>query len=139
MANTDTITDIYAAFGRGDLASILERVAARVDWGVDPALEALPGAKAVPFLRHSTTPDEVAERYFGAIASSVDFLAFEPRAVLGDGDRVVSVIDASWTVRSTGVRLDLEEVHHFQFDGDGRIRRYRLHVDTARVIAAFGG
>lgn len=59
--------------------------------------------------------------------------------MLGDGDRVVSVIDVSYTVKATGVRLDLEEVHHFLFDADGRIRRYRLHVDTARVIAAFGG
>ena len=139
MDHVQTISDVYAAFGRGDLAHVLERIAPEVDWGFDPRLlEEVPAAKAVPWLRHSTTRAEVAEQYFAAIAANADFDRFDVVSVMGDGDRVLAILEVAFTVKATGVRVAAEESHHFLMDADGRIARYRNGLDTARVIAAFG-
>jgi ketosteroid isomerase-like protein len=50
---------------------------------------------------------------------------------------VLVVLDADVTVRSTGTRIAFDEVHEFTVE-DGRIVRYRPHLDTAAMRAAFG-
>lgn len=135
--NITVIQEIYAAFGRGDLDTILAAVADEPDWGFDVP-EHVPGAKAVPFLCNLTTKTDVAEIYFGSVVREMEFHAFVPRSFLADGDDVVTVIDLDFTVRSTGRRIQGQEVHHFTLT-DGKIVRYRPFLDTATFIEAFGG
>jgi ketosteroid isomerase-like protein len=133
--NRSTILDIYAAFGRGDIAGVLRGVADEVDWGLDPAD---PLVAAVPWLARVTTKDEVATRYFGGAGGDLDWHAFEPLAVGQDGDQVVSAIHVHFTVKATGRTVDALEAHHFTFGPDGRIAAYRPILDSAALLAAFG-
>jgi ketosteroid isomerase-like protein len=61
MGPIDTIQAVYAAFGRGDVAAILERVTDDADWCRD-----VPG---VPHLRHGVGR-EAAASYFAASPST---------------------------------------------------------------------
>jgi ketosteroid isomerase-like protein len=130
-----TIQEIYAAFGRGDLAAILERVAEPTDWCCE--IDA-PGGHAVPMMRNVTTRADVAETYFGNVVATMEMHHFLPKQLLVDGNDVVVLLELEYTVRSTGRRIKVDEVHHFTVV-DGQVVRYRPYVDTAAMVDAFGG
>lgn len=129
-----TVAGIYEAFGRGDIAGVLAAVGDEPDWGLDPDASVV---AAVPWLARVSTRDEVASGYFAAVAADLEWHAFEPLAIGQDGDHVVAVLRASFTVRATGKTVDGLETHFFTFGTDGRIVRYRPILDTAAFIDAF--
>jgi ketosteroid isomerase-like protein len=129
-----TVLGIYAAFGRGDIAGVLSAVGDEPDWGLDPDAAVV---AAVPWLGRVNTKDEVGSGYFAGVAGDLEWHAFEPMAVGQDGDHVVAVLRASFTVRATGKGIDALETHFFTFGPDGRIARYRPILDTAAFIDAF--
>jgi ketosteroid isomerase-like protein len=128
------VVAMYEAFGSGDLAASLDLVTDDVDWGtgVDPAV---PSASLVPNFAHFEGRDG-AIAYFTHVADTVEIHRFAPVWITTSEDEVVALIDLELTVKSTGRRLSLEEVHRFRFNADGQIDRYRLHVDNATVLAA---
>jgi len=129
-----TVLGMYAAFGRGDIAGVLAAVADEPDWGLDPDS---PVVAAVPWAARVHTRDEVAAGYFAAVARELEWHGLEPLAVGQDGDHVVAVLRAHFTVRATGKTIDALETHFFTFAPDGRITRYRPIIDTAAFIDAF--
>ena len=82
MSAVETVQDIYAAFGRGDVPAILTRLADDVQW------EYATAANPIPWLQPLTGRDQV-PRFFEALASHVDPAAFvivmPAREVLGRG------------------------------------------------------
>lgn len=136
--NISIIQEVYAAFGRGDLPALLDRVEDEPDWCQDLPAD-LAGAKAVPFLRHLSTKADVAETYFGNVVASMEFHSFVPTRFFADGADVVVLLELDVTVRATGRRIQFGEVHHFTLSDAGRIARYRNYLDTAGLVDAFGG
>lgn len=132
-ANLATIQGVYAAFGRGDLDTIGAAIAETTDWSFRPDV---PGAERVPMFANVRTRDDALAVYFGGVADALEFHTFVPRSFFVAGDDVVVAIDLDFTVRSTGRRVAMEEIHHFTLQ-DGQITRYRPFLDTATVIAAF--
>lgn len=134
ISPAQTIEQMYAAFGRGDIPGLLDLIAEDVDWG---RTIAAPGGDVVPHLRGGIGKD-VAVAYFTAVGRDMEFHTFAPRLMAAAGDVVLSVIDAELTVRATGKRIRFDEVHEFTVR-DGKVVRYRPHVDTAMLIDAFTG
>jgi len=128
----ETIQSVYAAFGAGDIPGLLALVADDVDWG--RAVQA-PGGEVVPHLRHGTGID-TAVAYFTAVGETMEFHSFVPRTFAVGGDHVLVVLDVELTVRPTGKRIAFDEVHEFTVR-DGKIVRYRPHVDTAQLVGAY--
>jgi uncharacterized protein len=134
MSNTQTIREIYEAFGAGDIDAILARLADDVRWERWPDGS---GAQrhGVPWLTERTGPDEVAE--FFAALGALDINAFAPTAFL-EGDGVVAaVIAIDLTVKATGERFRDDEIHLWSFGPDGRITAFRHFVDTAKHVEAY--
>lgn len=129
-----TVLGIYAAFGRGDIAGVLAAIAEEPDWGLDPDASVV---VAVPWAARVHTRGEVASVYFAAVAADLEWHGLEPLAVGQDGDHVVAVLRAHFTVRTTAKTIDALETHFFTFGPDGRIIRYRPIIDTAAFIEAF--
>jgi ketosteroid isomerase-like protein len=134
MSNQETVKDIYAAFGRGDIPAILDRLAPDVRW------DHLPdggGAQrhGVPWLAERTGPDEVAG-FFDALGA-LEFHEFAPTAILGDGDTVVALIDEDATVRATGERIRDATAHVWTFGPDGRVAEFRHIADTVKHVEAY--
>jgi uncharacterized protein len=134
MSNTQTVQDIYAAFGRGDVPAILARLADDVCWDQLPDGS---GAErhGVPWLMPRTGRDEVAD-FFEALGG-LDIHVFAPTAILAEGDTVVALIDEDVTVRATGERFRDETAHVWTFDPDGRVAEFRHVADTVKHVEAY--
>jgi len=132
MTNVDRINAVYAAFGRGDVAAILEATTEDVDWGYE-------GPARHPDLRwlEAGRGRAKVEEYFRGAGAMMDFHAFVPKLVLGQGDDVLALVDVDFTAKTTRKRLKGVEVMHFTFDKHGRIARYRLIQDTTQFHQAF--
>jgi uncharacterized protein len=134
MSNMQTVQDIYAAFGRGDIPAILDALSDDVRW------DHLPdggGAQRhdVPWLMARTGRDEVAG-FFEALGA-LEFHEFAPRAILEAGDTVVALIDEDATVRATGERIRDKTAHVWTFGPDGRVVEFRHVADTVKHVEAY--
>jgi ketosteroid isomerase-like protein len=129
-ANQKTIEAVYAAFGRGDINFILERVGEGTRWDFNVAPSEVPWH--APISSKKDLP-----RFFQAMAENLTFEAFEPRAFISDGRNVVVKLRVVYTVSRTGRRVDEEQVQWWSFDDGGRIVALRHYEDTASVRDAW--
>lgn len=132
--NAATVTELYDAFGRGDVPAILARLADDVaweDWRDNWAQRA-----GVPGMARRTGPAEVAD--FFALVGSWTLHEFAVLDVIGDGRQVVAEVRAEFSMPNGGRFLD-EEIYLWTFDESGRVVRLRHYVDTAKHIAASRG
>ncbi len=132
--NLRIVQDMYAAFSRGDLGFVLDKIdddcegfgvisdtQTGVPWHVDLKVR----GKAA------------ALRYFEALASSVEHKAFEQRDFAATGDHVYSTVRLVQSLLPNGKTLEQPEViHHFTFR-NGKVVRCRISEDTALTSAAF--
>jgi ketosteroid isomerase-like protein len=130
MSNLETVQSIYAAFGSGDVPAILERLADDIEWDAD-------SSSNLPLVLPRRGRAEVGE--FFAATQAVDFTKFEPTALLEGGDMVVALVDVNFTVKATGKSVEqLDEVHIWRFNSDGKVKNFRHRVDTHAHHLAFG-
>src|SRR5262245_57481992 len=132
MTCKETVLEMYAAFGRGDVPAILERLAPDVEWEYDAS------PTEVPWLQPRQGRSGAAA--FFASLENLEFHRFEPRMILEDGTTVVALVDIEATVRKTGIRVtELDEVHIWHFGDDGLVTRFRHRVDTLKQLRAWQG
>jgi ketosteroid isomerase-like protein len=131
MSNVETVRGIYAAFGAGDVPSILARLADGVDW------EYGQGKNDVPWLQQRRGRDAVGG-FFESLGA-LEFHAFTPKEILEAGDVVVALIDVEFTVKATGARVaEEDEIHVWRFGPDGKVIRFRHGADTHTHQRAIG-
>ena len=131
-----TVENLYVAFGRGEIPTILAALRPDVDWHVNVDISA-PGAATIPPFVPRRGPAEVGA-FFAALVSELEFHGFEPVSFLG-GDREVAVrVNLDATVRSTGIRQRFEAVHWWTFDEAGKVARFVDFFDTLGEAAAWG-
>jgi uncharacterized protein len=130
MTNLESIQQLYAAFGRGDVPAILEKLHPDVEW--EAGLTTDPG---VAYLRPGRGRAHAAA-FFQALAA-LEIKGFQVTRVLGEGDVVVALCDVDFVVRATGKPIrEQNEMHLWKFDAQGRIVAFRHGVDThAHVLA----
>jgi hypothetical protein len=121
-----TVQGAYAAFGRGDIASVMDTLADDVEWILPQTDSPIGGTHR---------GKAAVQAWFGALAETLDFQVFDPREFIAQGDKVVVLIHEESTVRSTGKKLndDLAHVHTYR---DGKIVRFQEYSDTAAFKAA---
>jgi uncharacterized protein len=127
--NTKKVQDIYAAFGRGDIAAILNSLADEIEWHHPGPPDVLPWAKS----RHSRA--EV-EQFFKVLGETHEFEAFEPREYVAQGDTVVVLGWSRARAKSTG-RIYEEHWAMVWTFRNGKVVGYRAYDDTAAMVAAF--
>jgi ketosteroid isomerase-like protein len=128
--NTRVVQDAYAAFGRGDITTLLGYMTDDVHWR--PVIGT---AKHVPFSGERTGKAGVAE-FFKQVAESEDFQQFEPREFIAQGDTVVALGHYRAVAKATGAMFDCDFAMVFAIR-DGRIAAFREFTDSAAVNAAF--
>jgi len=131
MSNLETVQEMYAAFGRGDVPAILSKLADDVEWDADSTSD-------VPLLQPRHGRDGVGA-FFGSLAA-VDFTNFAPTAFLESDNVVVALIDVEFTVKATGRSVKQpDEAHIWRFGPDGKVVSFRHRVDTHAQHLAFSG
>jgi uncharacterized protein len=136
MGHKATVQAIYEDFGRGDVESILARLADDVEWDRWPHGNSAQ-QRGVPYLVERSDRAGVGE--FFEAAAGLEFHRFEPRALIEDGDHVVALIDIDVTVRATGRRFQDDEIHLWTFGPDGHVTGLRHYIDTAKHAEASVG
>ena len=126
IENTERVTRIFEAFGRGDVAYILGELAddARFVSHLDPI---------VPWAGEFSGKDNVA-RYFQAIGGSVDVGDHPVDAVVAQGDTVVAMGDVSFSVRETRKIGSSSWVYIFKL-ANGQVQSYDQFNDTGLAEA----
>ncbi len=134
-AHVETVKNLYAAFEKGDMPTIVGALHPDVRWGIniDPAIA---GAQH-PLFQTYTKNTEV-PGFFEALVT-----VFEPQgmdvknvAVTLDGKGVVFFFDERYKVRSSGVAMKVATVHHWTFDDAGKVVSWVGYTDTASELRA---
>lgn len=133
MTNVERVQQLYAAFGRGAIPAILDQLASDVEW------EYGSNGAPVPWLQPRKGRDG-AMGFFQVLAQQVEITQFEPKAILGQGNLVVGVIDVQARVKSTGkVVMEPDEVHLWHFNEQGQVQKFRHRADTWAHAEALKG
>ena len=127
-ANIKTIAQVYEAFGRGDVAAILDAVTDDVDWAAEAS------STAAPWYGVRRGKDAVA-RFFTDFGSAMEVEEFTPLTFAANETDVLTVVRCRTTSRRTGKSTAMDLHHLFRFR-DGKIAYYRGTEDTAQVEAA---
>jgi uncharacterized protein len=127
--NIKRVQDAYAAFGRGDMQTLMDMLHPDVSWGMvgDP--------KDVPMAGIHAGKSGVGE-FFRLLHEVQQLEKFEPLKFLAGDDTVAVIGHTNWTMNRNGVSGDNEWVHVYTFK-DGKIIQYRGHQDTAKLAAAY--
>jgi uncharacterized protein len=126
--NAELVKSVYDAFGRGDLAFILDRLAEDVDW-------ALEGPAIIPYAGKRKGVAQV-KQFFEALASTQTDNKLTVGPLVAQGDQVCMHGRFAATVISTGKSFD-SAVAHFFTVRDGKISAFLDFVDTAAMAGAY--
>jgi ketosteroid isomerase-like protein len=130
-ANIKTITAVYEAFGRGDVAAILDAVTDDGDWAAEAASSAAPWYG----VRHGK--DAVAA-FFSDFGSTMEVEEFAPVSFAANDTDVLTVVRFRARSRGTGRTAQMNLHHYFKFR-DGKIAYYRGTEDTAQTEQVLRG
>jgi uncharacterized protein len=127
--NLNTVKAIYDAFGRADVATILDAVGDDIDWAAEGQ------ADAAPWYGQRTSKEGVA-RFFQDIGGAIEVQDFTPLSfAANDEDEVHTLIRFAFRSRETGREATMN-IHHFWRLRNGKIVFYRGSEDTAQTVAA---
>lgn len=127
--NTKVVQDAYAAFGRGDVQGILDRLDDNIVW------KAVYGAgPQVPMSGERRGKAAVAD-FFKQVAAHVTFSRFEPKEFVATGDKVVAL--GHYTAKtSAGKDFDSDFAMVFLLR-NGKVSQFQEFLNVAALNAAF--
>lgn len=130
-ANVTLVQSLYAAFGRGDIATIVAAMAPDADWTVHGR------AKDYPALGHFKGPQGVRE-FFRIVAENQEAMDFTPREFHAADGNVFVIGHYAWKLRKTGRTISTDWVHIFTVR-DGKVTAFNEFTDTAQFAEAYRG
>jgi uncharacterized protein len=132
-ANLAVVGGIYEAFGRGDIDFILDQIAEDCEW--ESWLDNHGQKAGIPPMSPRHGRAGVAE--FFAYVATMEIRDFQVLDMLASDRQVVVEVQISIAMADGGVLTD-EELHLYWLDDEGKIKRMRHYVDTAKQIEAYG-
>ena len=127
--NIAYVQSLYAAFGRGDVATIIAGASPDIDW------ESVGRQSDFPAFGPRKGAREV-EEFFKVVAENEDFSDFSPREFYAADDKIFVLGSYRLKVKKTGKPVASEWVHMFTLK-DGKVTRFREHTDTAQFAEAY--
>jgi ketosteroid isomerase-like protein len=128
--NASTVQRIYEAFGRGDVAVILEHLDAAVEWEYTDG-------HGVPWLERRKGK-EGAAKFFALVQAEMEIHSFAVKQVLAGEGLVAAVVEIDFTVKRTSRKVhEVDEVHLWHFNPEGRIVKFRHVVDSFAHVKAW--
>lgn len=123
----ETVQEIYAAFGRGDVETILSKLTDDVDWSSE-------SAQVIAAWHGRCNGKSEVPRFFEGIGKTAEVTEFTPLAFASNDTDVFVTVTFGWTARETGKNATTTLHHWWRFRGD-KIYFYRGSEDTALVAA----
>jgi ketosteroid isomerase-like protein len=124
VSNVETVQVIYEAFGRGDVATILDKLDDAVEW------ETTVPVFGVPWLQARRGKANILG-FFESLAP-LKITRFEPHTFFDGGDKVFVLI--AFEATSQGRRYSFPNNGHlWQFNAAGKVVKYDHVTDTAQM------
>lgn len=130
-ANIALVQDLYAAYGKGDIATLLAAMTPDIDWHSGGRATDYPGfgpRKGIEQVRE----------FFGIAAENNEYSHFTPREFYACGDKVFVLGDYAITLRKTGRAMTSDWAHIFTIR-DGKVSAFREFLDTALAAECYRG
>ncbi len=127
--NVRIVQEAFAAFKRGDIASLLNMLTDDVDWWINGPPE------IIPYVGARRGQEQVAQ-FFATLGETVEFTEFEPEEFIAQADKVVSTGRDRQRIKKTGRTAENTWAMVFTLR-DGKIASFRSYEDSAAVAAAF--
>ncbi len=128
MSNPDLIRSLYAAFGRGDVKTILDNLDPTIEWVSNG------DSKVIPWGGRRGGVAGAAS-FFQSLADNLDFEAFEPRDFFDAGDTVTVLGRSRARVKKSGGVFDTQWAHVFTIR-NGMLASFREYYDTKSIADA---
>ncbi|MCA9939354.1 MAG: nuclear transport factor 2 family protein [Anaerolineales bacterium] len=129
--NVQVVQDLYAAFGRGDIAGIFSTLDEHVDWHFNGRPEDIPYAGY--WQGHAGMGE-----FFTIVGQTCAVQEFGPHEIISMGEHVLSLGHERVLVKATGREFESDWAHVFTIR-NGKIIRLREYYDTAALAEAFAG
>jgi hypothetical protein len=131
QADVSLIQSLYAAFGRGEIATIVAAVSPDIEWRLNgsrddhPLLGVWKGQQGV-------------QAFFTKLGEIQDFSEFSPREFLASGDRVFVLGHYAASMRKNKRAAASDWCHIFTVK-DGKVTAFLEFTDTAAFSQAWKG
>lgn len=129
MSNTDFVKSMYAAFGRGDIKSVVDACDPTIVWWV------IGDAKDYPTLGMRNGSAGVTG-FFKDVGANIEFSEFSPQNFYEASSKVFVEGHYAGTVKKTGRKVSSDFLHVFTIAG-GKVTHFREFTDTAQIAAAY--
>lgn len=126
QTNIELAKSQYAAFQRGNIASILTSLTDDIEW-------IAPG-DGIPTAGKRRGAAQVAQ-FFKSVANPWNFTAFEPREFMASGDSLAVSGHYAATAKSTGKKMAADWLMVWKIR-DGKVSYFREYTDTEAKVAA---
>jgi len=130
--NTTLVQNIYAAFGRGDIQTLLDGLDEQIVWR--PVIGA---SSSVPTAGNRRGKAAVGE-FFRTLSETSTFEDFQTNEFVAQGDKVVVIGRYTGTAKATGRQYRSEWTMVFTLK-NGKVVEFREFTDTAALNAAWEG
>jgi len=128
MTNTEIVKGMYTAFGRGDVAGVINALADDIEWTT-------PGSNAIPYAGTYRGRDQVGV-FFQKLDAACELDPFMPDQYVEQGDTVVAL--GLYTGRAKASQAPFKTSWTMTFKlRAGKVTRFEEHMDTAALEAAF--
>jgi ketosteroid isomerase-like protein len=128
MSNVQLAKDVYAAFGRGDIPTVMAAFHPQLEWRE---------AEGNPY-QPSGAPwiggQEVLEKLFMRLGGDWDAFTVHVGTLHDAGEYVVTEGRYTGTFKATGKSLDAQMSHVLRFK-DGKLLSFQQYVDTGQMQA----
>ena len=127
--NTTVVQDAYAAFSRGDIQTLLSKLADDIVW-----MPVYGAGSHVPTAGDRRGKAAVAE-FFKQVAENVNFSRFEPKEFIATGDKVVALGHYTAT---TPMKKSFDSDFAMVFTlRNGQVTRFQEFCNSAAINAAY--
>jgi ketosteroid isomerase-like protein len=126
LSNIDSIKQVYQAFAKGDVPTVLGALSPEIDWTE---------AEGFPYAGTYHGPRAVLEGVFMRLGSEWNGFAAIPDEFIDGGNTVVVLGKYSGTYKKTGKSFQANFAHVWKLQ-DGKAIRFIQYVDTLLVHRA---
>jgi ketosteroid isomerase-like protein len=132
MDNVTLLKNLYDAFGRGDIPTVLGAMSPGIRWHQAESNPYRPTGEAW------VGPDAVLNNLFMRLGAEWDGFAVHPKLFHDAGDSVIVEGRYDGTYKATGKSMDTQFCHIWDVK-DGKVTRFQQYVDTAKLWDVMGG
>jgi ketosteroid isomerase-like protein len=132
MNRVEHLKSLYAAFGEGDMETVLGAMHPQIKWN-----EAEGNPYSLPSDEPFVGPNEVLTKLFARLAEEWEDFVVSPQSYYDAGESVI--IEGRYTglYKETGKSQDSPFCHVWHFDGD-KISRFQQYTNTAALQEVMG-